>query len=325
MDGGGSPALSTRRDLSNWLWTSDFVVEDNVVLVKKTGHRLALDLKLWHSIFAWFAFYTLTQGWRISRRIAGHRRPTIAFMPDKPRPWYLIWPVMHCAGARMTDDPDQADILVQFDDTTTCTPVLPDLSRRVRKVRTVNFNCRDISKSTVAAAFARVAGYSLAVDPRTTEGPMVDKSEINAAHDGQVVNGPLEPRPGRSYQRLINNVCNEDEVEDLRTCTVAGEPVIVFRKRRLKKMRFANENTSVDFMRPSDVFSPGEIDLIRRFASEIRLDWGGVDVLRNRDDGRIYIVDANKTDMGPPVALPLGQKLRATRLLARAFASAFAS
>jgi hypothetical protein len=47
-------------------------------------------------------------------------------------------------------------------------------------------------------------------------------------------------------------------------------------------------------------------------------------VLRNKKDGRIFIVDANKTDMGPPNAMRLGAKLRATRLLARAFATAFA-
>lgn len=57
----------------------------------------------------------------------------------------------------------------------------------------------------------------------------------------------------------------------------------------------------------------------------IGLDWGGVDVLRDRSSGRIYIVDANKTDMGPPVALKLGAKLRATRRMAQAFAVAFAS
>jgi hypothetical protein len=103
-----------------------------------------------------------------------------------------------------------------------------------------------------------------------------------------------------------------------------GQPVLVFKKRRPTGRRFANENVSVEWVRPEQVYSPAEIDLIRRFCSEIRLDWGGVDVLRNSTDGRIYIVDANKTDMGPPVALPLGQKLRATRLLARAFGRAFA-
>ena len=66
------------------------------------------------------------------------------------------------------------------------------------------------------------------------------------------------------------------------------------------------------------------MDIIRNFTKEIRLDWGGVDVLRDSADGKIYIVDANKTDMGPPIALPLGQKLRATRRLARIFAEQLA-
>jgi phage terminase large subunit-like protein len=72
-------------------------------------------------------------------------------------------------------------------------------------------------------------------------------------------------------------------------------------------------------VKPADVFSETEIALIRRFTQELKMDWGGVDVLRNRQDGRIYIVDANKTDMGPPVILKLGEKLCATRQLARAF------
>jgi hypothetical protein len=158
----------------------------------------------------------------------------------------------------------------------------------------------------------------------TYHGPIVDKSEINAAHDGRIIQGPFERVSGRSYQKLIDNAIEGGLVEDLRTCTVNGRAVIVFRKRRPLSRRFANENVSVDWVRPEDVFTPAEIDLVRRFCSEIKLDWGGVDVLRNRQDGRIYIVDANKTDMGPPVALPLGQKLRATRLLARAFGTAFA-
>jgi hypothetical protein len=231
---------------------------------------------------------------------------------------------MQCAGARQIENAAEADIVMQFDDSTTCDPQVPDFSKRTRKVRSVNFNCRDISKSTISAAFERVAGYSLGVDPTTYSGPIVDKSEVNAAHDGRTVVGPIERVSGRSYQKLIDNEVEGGLVEDLRTCTVAGQPVIVFRKRRPLARRFANENVSVGWGRPEEVFSPAEIDLIRRFCSEIKLDWGGVDVLRDRQDGRIYIVDANKTDMGPPVAMPLGQKLRATRLLARAFGSAFA-
>ncbi|MEZ5938276.1 MAG: hypothetical protein R3C52_08655 [Hyphomonadaceae bacterium] len=310
--------------MKNKLWTSDFVVEDDIVFVKKTGHRFPLDLKLWHDIFTWFCFYYFSVFWRVKRRLTGHPRPSIAFLPDKPRPWYLIWPVMHCAGAKLVDDPANADIVMSFDDATTCDPQLPDLNYRRQKVRTVNFNCRDISKSAVSSAFERVAGYSLSVDPESYTGPIVDKSEVNAAHDGRIVQGPIDRQPGRCYQRLIDNTIDGGLVEDLRTCTVGGQPVLVFIKRRPIGRRFANENVDVGWVRPEEVFSPAEIDLIRRFNSEIQLEWGGVDVLRDKSDGRIYIVDANKTDMGPPVAMKLGQKLRATRLLARAFGKAFA-
>jgi len=50
-----------------------------------------------------------------------------------------------------------------------------------------------------------------------------------------------------------------------------------------------------------------------------------VDVLRDRTTGRIHIVDANKTDMGPPIELRIGGKLRATRRMAKGFARAFSN
>ena len=57
------------------------------------------------------------------------------------------------------------------------------------------------------------------------------------------------------------------------------------------------------------------------FTAAMGLDFGGLDILRDRADGRIYIVDANKTDMGPPSALASNDKLKAMRGLADAFAA----
>ena len=304
-------------------WFTDFQLEgDGSVLIKKTGHRLTLDLHLAHDIFTWFCFYFFAQAWRLQRTLSGHKRPKIAFTPDRPRPWYLIWPVMHVAGARLVTDLSQADIIMQFDDSTETAAELPTPRAGVR---TVNFDCNDISKTRVAEAFDAVAGYNLSVDPESYDGPIVDKSEINAAHDGRIVAGPIPRVNGRSYQKLVDNSVPGGLVEDLRTCTVNGEPVLTFVKRRQISKRFLNENCEVFIASPKDLFTSDELDVIRRFTREINLDWGGVDVLRDARDGRIYIVDANKTDMGPPVALPLGQKLRATRRLARAFAEQFAS
>lgn len=47
-----------------------------------------------------------------------------------------------------------------------------------------------------------------------------------------------------------------------------------------------------------EVFSVDEVKLLLRFCAEIKLDYGEIDVLRDSDDGHIYIVDV-KTPFGP--------------------------
>jgi len=297
-------------------WFTDFEYSLTGVVVKKTGARIPFQWSLLHDVFSWFAFYFFTQTWRISRWVSGYKRPTIAFFPDKPRPWYFIWPVMHVSGAKVIDDPSEADIVMQFDDSTLTNNEAPET--RPDAVM-VNFHCNDISKTLIGDVFEKAAGYDLAVDPRTFEGAMVEKSELNGAHDGRIIVGPMEPIEGKTYQRLIDNEIPGGMVEDLRTCIVGGEPTIVYRKRRLLERRFMNENQQVLLDNIDKVYS----DLIRRFVAGINLDWGGIDVLRDKVTGKIHIVDANKTDMGPPIALPLGGKLRATRRMAKGFARAF--
>ncbi|MEL6258194.1 MAG: hypothetical protein AAFQ67_03945, partial [Pseudomonadota bacterium] len=169
--------------MANRYWLSVFEYSDGAFLVKKTGHRVPANLSLFNEIFTWLSFYALAQGWRSWRWLTGQKRPTIAFYPDKPRPWYFIWPVMHVAGARLIDDIGKADIVFQFDDTTITDNASPAVKANAVLV---NFGCNDVSKSRVGDAFRRAAGYDLAVDPRTYHGPMVEKSEKNAAHDGRI-------------------------------------------------------------------------------------------------------------------------------------------
>lgn len=307
--------------MSGRLWIDDFKLDAGTILVKKTGHRIVPDLALAHSIFTWFCFYFFVQTWRTSRLLSGHRRPAMAFYPDKARPWYFIWSVMHVSGAKLVDDVAKADIVMHFDDSTECHTVVPPVKPGAHLL---NFGCNDISKSRVSAAFEKASGETLAVDPVTFTGRMVEKSELNAAHDGRILEGPLDaPVDGKTYQRLIDNEIAGGLVEDLRCCLVGGSPVVVFRKRRPLERRFLNENVQVLLDEPRNCYTPEEIKIIERFAAEIGLDWGGVDVLRDRASGKIFIVDANKTDMGPPVALKLGAKLRATRRMARAFVERF--
>lgn len=177
-------------------------------------------------------------------------------------------------------------------------------------------------KSNVAAVFEAVFGYSLAVDPTAHAGPMVEKSEINALHDGRVVDGPLHPeevQPGQSYQRFIDTRDEDGQVVDLRTPLYGGSVPFVYIKRRPVKDLFWTRTAATEICETADVYSPEELALLARFAAEIGLDYGEVDVLRDRRDGRIYVVDVNQGPAGPPQKLSPSEAEAAVTRLATAF------
>jgi hypothetical protein len=296
------------------VWLKDFEFGLTGLTVRKTGARVPYSPSVINQVTAWFRYFFAAKAIKPLEP-----RFSIFFTPERARPWYLIFSVSRAAGARLAKEASQADVVMQFEDATYSPNDPPAKLKPCAKL--VNFGCRDVSKTNVARACAAAFGNPLAVDPATFIGLAVEKSEINAAHDGHIVQCPTAPIPGRVYQRVVDNRMNVnlDLVEDLRTCTVGGKPVCVFIKRREVTKRFLNTNSEVLLRTPEEIFSREELDQISAFTREIGLDWGGVDVLRDRNDGKLYIVDANKTDMGPPIGLNLPDKLVATRMLATAF------
>lgn len=293
-------------------WASDFEFSGRRVRVRKTGADLTIDRALLRDVWRWASLYAPV---RVVGALARLTRPSarVWFAPDPARPWYMVWNAATWAGARLVRRAEEADVAFFFDDATTGLPPAGALPRRL-----VNFACTDVSKSRVAEVFEQVFGYGLAVDPRAWSGQAVEKSELNGAHDGRTVVCPTEPLPGRIYQRVVDN-SDGAFVDDLRTPMVGGRPALVFVKRRPLAERFANFNTRVTLTTPEAVFSPDEIERLSAFARAMGLDWGGLDVLRDRVSGQLYVVDVNKTDMGPPLALPWTDKLRAVSRLAKAF------
>ena len=97
-------------------------------------------------------------------------------------------------------------------------------------------------------------------------------------------------------------------------------------KTRLARDRFASgANLRVVARDPADVFSEAEMARIAAFNAAMGLDWGTLDILRDVDDGRIYVVDVNKTDVGPVLQLSMRDKLRSTRTIARALRALIAT
>ena len=291
-------------------WTSDLEFKAGRVRVRTTGADLAIDRGLIVDVVLWSAYYVPVRlkGWFTGLTRPG---PKVWFAPDAPRPWYLLWLAACWAGVRFARSPAEAEAAVFFEDATISKPPPCTAARRY------NFSCGDVSKSHVAEVFEAVFGYALTVDPAAWTGPAVEKGEGNGAHDGRIVQCPVPALPGQVYQRLVDTVDGE-HVVDLRTPCVGGAPVLTFIKRRPVHDRFANYNSSVSLHRPEELFSADELATIGRFCVAMKLDWGGLDILRNKSDGRLYIVDVNKTDM-PPLRLPWAQKLQAVSRLSKAF------
>ncbi len=304
--------LAPGRNTQRGFWGTDFQIVDGYVHVKSTGVRFKNDWQLWTDIGRWFTYYAFVRLHGLWAGLTRARGPRIWFAPHRPRPWYIVWAAVVWGGMEFASSPEGADAAFYFEDQTIATPPAP------RHAKAFNFAVGDVSKSNVARVMEAAFGYPLAVDPTTFVGEAVEKGEGNGLHDGRLVTCPLSPQSGRAYQRVIKTEGADGWAHDLRTACVGGEPIVVFVKQKPASARFSIQNTSVVVKAPEEVFSADEIAQLKRFLAAMKLDWGGLDVLREHATGRLYVVDVNKTDTGPAVVLNWRDRARATTLLSDA-------
>ena len=308
----GAIDFTPGRNSQRGAWLGDFRYEDGRILVKSTGVWIKNDFQLWSDIIRWLSYYAFVR-WRGFWAARGAR---IYFTPHRPRPWYIVWAAAVWGGMRFANSAAEADASFYFEDRTQASP--PAAPSRPA----FNFGVADVSKTHVARVMEAVFGYPLAVDPTAFIGEAVEKGEGNGLHDGRLVLCPLSPAPDKAYQRVIKTEGEDGWAYDLRTACVGRKPILVFLKKKPATARFSIQNTSVLVKRPAEVFSPTDIVLIERFCEAMELDWGGLDVLREHETGRLYIVDVNKTDTGPAVVLNWRDRALATRLLSEALRAA---
>jgi hypothetical protein len=254
----------------------------------------------------------------LRRPFPSSERVRIGFFPTTPAPWYLIWNVYKQLGLSTADPAEECDVLYYFEDSAQgATDLAPYLERGLP---VINARCADIGKDRVARVFEETFGYPLFIDPRVHTGPAVAKSVGNGRHDGRIVDCPIEAaEPGLVYQRLIRNSIDGRHAQDIRTPIIGGQIPFVYIKERPLEARFANDNSRCLFLETGEALSPEEVERVQAFVAAMRLDVGSLDILRDRETGRIYIVDVNKTCMGPPVILNLRDKFRAVHRMAGAF------
>ena len=243
-------------------------------------------------------------------------RKRILFYPDFPYKKAALYQICLLLGYDITNEPQRKfDLAVKWQRYATFFPndrVLVELSQQNNNI--INLNCRDVSKKYINKVFKQVFGYDLGVDPLTYPGKCVAKSNLNAQHDGRIIDCPISnKKSGIVYQKLIDNEVQANTVCDYRVPifkNLIPFVYIYYKKNHTKKQRFYGYPSlvSVELAEAEEVFSQDEIKKIISFCHTIKLDYGELDILKDRQDGRIYIVDANNTPSSrllfEPVEMP---------------------
>jgi len=262
----------------------------------------------------------------VAARSAFRLAPRILFYPGPPRPGAAIFKICLRRGYLTTTDVrERFDLVVKWHKTT-FSPRDDALAALTAQHQVLNVECEDISKTRVGQVFSAVFGYTPMVDPLTYRGDCVEKSDLNAAHDGRVIRCPVfSAVAGAVYQRVIDNRVGAALVEDIRVPVFGTFIPFAYLKYRPIGDRFGNTNTRAVLVEVGDVLAAAELDLIMQFCRAMGLDYGELDILRDRGDGRIYVVDVNTTPDGPPNHIEEDDGRIAVTKMANAFGEAFLS
>jgi len=257
------------------------------------------------------------------QRISGNADKTILVYPHYPSRGSTIFRIAKKLGFEVTNKISRSKNLAIYWEYNTVRSEFQPLTE-LTATRVINLFNRDISKDKVDQAMHASFGYSTVLDPLTHQGVVVKKSLQNAVHDGQKIECPTSPEQGFIYQKFIDSSVNDKEVMDLRIPLMKGTIPHIYLNYRNNQERFKNvPDRAVLAENVEDLLSEEEIRKLADFCQIFQLEYGELDVLRDTNDGRIYIVDANNTPQGPPKHLPEKDKIRAVELLSRSFEKAF--
>lgn len=252
--------------------------------------------------------------------LGGKVPPVVVAHPDLPSRRTTLHKVCRANRWELTNLPrNNAMITLRFEDATVkAQPMPPALNGVIW-----NAACTDISKRTLDSHHLAVFGYGVGIDPLTHEGPLLEKSNGNAAHDGVERQGPLNALlPDKVYQRIINNRDEQGRVCDLRLVYVCGLTPVTYLKFKSDDARYTNETTGAELAATQTLFSDHELGQIGQLMHRLGVDIAELDILRDRSSDQLFVVDVNPTPWGPPAGLNSADASEAIAVIAKAFQEA---
>lgn len=197
-------------------------------------------------------------------------------------------------GLEVTNDPDDNfDFAVYFDLNDQNTPDKTIL-KIAKRIPVVNIFCNNLDRKYIDEVFTKVFGYSSLAKPGEK---CIRKGNYQGGGHHAIFTVCPEKSDKYIYQKFIDASIDDNTIRVIR-------PIIFGRKVRalivkesdksnyfeqnknIKKEYFYNNNEDWIF------YSDHEIGQIERFVDILCLDYGELDVMRDKDS-RIYVVDVN--------------------------------
>lgn len=282
--------------------------------IKRTNKKIVKRFILQIIFNGWFALSYLRNFGKAN---------TILFYPRLPDKGSVIYKIVKILGCRMTNDArKEHQLAVHWEDVTVRNPSLV-LNELNRTNPVININCRDISKTHVNDVFRQTFGYDLFIDPLTFKGRGLMKSETNGLHSGVETEFPIKEKEERFvYEKIIHCRYGEDLILNYRTIVMKDTIPFVYSTYRPAKDPFGKIIADSHITAAQDAYSADEVEKIISFCKAIGLDYGELDIIRDDDDGRIYILDCNNTP-GGPTKLTVREMLKALLALSDEFEKIF--
>ena len=248
------------------------------------------------------------------------KNKSILVYPHYPSRGSTIYKVGKLLGYNITNKPKKSTKTAVYWEYLTFREEFEKLEDISKTKRVINLYSRDISKKFIDKIHQDVFGYATIVDPLSYNDKIVKKNDINAKHDGVIIQGPLGAVEDEFiYQRLIDNSCSNNLVMDIRIPVVRKALDFVYIKLRSIDERFKNTTVDTKTKNIDEILNQEEIELINEYCSRLKLEYGELDVLRDKKDGKIYVVDVNNTPQGPPANTSKKDSAFALQKLASAF------
>lgn len=149
------------------------------------------------------------------------------------------------------------------------------------------------------------------------------KNDLNALHDGVILDCPIDAiEEGFIYQILIDNKNEKGLYEDMRIAIIGQELPIAYLKYRNDEQQFGHKS-SAELTTVEAVLSPEEIEKVKEFVKTSKIDFAEIDILRDKKDGRIYVIDVNDTPQSARDNVSKEELTKNIRILASAFKRQF--